>query len=1009
MKRIILLILCMILILPSVYVCAEGQHTLYNVNVDAGDGVESLKAVVNDGEIYIRTKDFSKITRYNFDEATSSFLIDGQAFEKAFKWVRIDKKNKKIQVKTHNIDLDNYYEVDDELYLPFSQMLPILNASIYEIKNSVIYIANNRISLAEILYEFDIQDYWFNMSDEFANKDFLAVAFVIPSYLFDTVVNFRYNRLDIFTHSGEYSDYKDIFSGFLVDDNLYLEAMAKEPNALDEASDFFTSVNSTSKKLNSIYGWVEQAGKSEIDSNTGGKLLDALKESYDSKELEYDNLKGLNDAWTSGAVSFADVFESLNYAYTYITQVEDNRKMLNSVYNVNKKMHNKEVDRRAAKQVYDLYGEKVVTAITKEIAGSFTEDAIKDLVSPIAIYEATAKVAGIAINAVVPYDADDIAKMPLYANIISSASSKYLSYSTETDEETTNLRLSLLLSMISSKKCFEIMKDAFDGAGKNGSYYQSKIKKIDKLIMALYMAEENTEFDSYEHFEEYSSKYKKTIEKSGVLNSLAEYTADEFDINKMLLNSQWISNGVSVGMLEMFEFYEDGTYITGLRGAESNEYIFSYKFENNRLYLYESNGYEDVLEYNEDTDQWISTVREVRTSRDYLDGEGNIKCDTEPKTLTRVLEPDRYVWKTKKQIKPSDIDVSEYIQIYHPIFLAYQTIERYGKSADIVYEYPFVNSEILGRSEVDTFYYVLDDVNSDSVPELVISSFNAEDYVIWDIYGIEDNKFKDIFKEKSSMRRNFKICQDGIIRKTTSESAGYVSHVYYELNGVNVKKCLYLAEIDEEFDGYVDYYIKGENGGERITKQEYTDLVNQHNTRNDFEWKKISDYTMSELLNFDYNHSNINNKLFNCIGKSKAEVSDELGPIVESEYYLGGKIYVHDSFDGYVFYKDIGFMADVIDDVPETSKCIGVGCPIKNIIDSMETDSCSIDMLSEMFGNYTLVSENTVADDSYKYIYEFSYGACNIIVKSNELDPEVKYIFIYDKSYCQYKGEIPKF
>ena len=575
MKRIISLILCVILIFPSIYVCAEEEYTFYKVNVDAGEGVKSLKAVVNDGEIYIRTKDFSKITRYCFDDATSSFLVDGQGFEKAFKWVQIDTKNKKIRVKTHELDLDNFYEINNELYLPFSQMLPILNACIYEIKDDVIYIANNKISLAEILYDFDIQDYWFNMSDEFANKDFLAVAFVVPSYIFDTVVDFRFDRLDIFTHSGDFNDYKDIFSEFLADDNLYLEAMAKEPTVLDETADFFSSVNSTSKKLKSIYGWVEQAGKSEIDSKTGGKLLDALKESYDSKELEYDNLKGLNDAWTSGTISFADVFESLNYAYTYMTQVQDNRQMLNSVYKVNKKIYDKETDRRAAKQVYDLYGKKVVTAITKEIVGKLTEDAIKDLISPIAIYEATAKVAGIAINAAIPYDAGDIAKMPLYANIISSASSKYHSYSTETDEETTNLRLSLLLSMISSKKCFEIMKDTSEGVGKNSSYYQGKIEKIDKLIMALYMAEENTEFDSYEHFEDYKNKNKNAIGESKILNHLDEYDEIPFTNTRYKCRRGDISNYL---FLYEIQFNDDGSVIGN---SENNRMQFAgtYKFD----------------------------------------------------------------------------------------------------------------------------------------------------------------------------------------------------------------------------------------------------------------------------------------------------------------------------------------------------------------------------------------------------------------------------------------------
>ena len=92
------------------------------------------------------------------------------------------------------------------------------------------------------------------------------------------------------------------------------------------------------------------------------------------------------------------------------------------------------------------------------------------------------------LEAFMPFEPGEVAKIPIYSDIVMSASSKYRSYDTLTDENTNNLRLSLLLCMIASKKCFEVMGDVFE----DGDYYENKIKKIDQLIMGLYIAEENT-------------------------------------------------------------------------------------------------------------------------------------------------------------------------------------------------------------------------------------------------------------------------------------------------------------------------------------------------------------------------------------------------------------------------------------------------------------------------------------------------------------------------------------
>lgn len=554
MKRIIAILLSISIIIPCIriYANAKEEYTFYKINIDAGNGAIGEKAIVQSGEIYISADSFSKFTRFSFDKETKTFLIKGQKLKKALKYVVIDIDKKRMFVSgTKFYDLTNLFEIDGKLYLPFCQMLPVLNADIYEVNDEVIFISNHKLSLSEVLYDFNITDYYFNIASEFYNMDWAALLTIVPNYIWDTVVDVRFDRLDILYDSGDYNDYKHAFSDFLSDDNLYLKAMAENTSIIDSTISFFNEANNTSKKLKSVYGWIEASGKTKISSEKGGKLLDSLKAYYDSGDLRIDNLKGLNDAWTKGKISFGDYIKILTYAYTYATQIEDNRKMLSAVYDIGSKTDKNESSRKAAKQVYDLYGDNIIPALHKELATIITSDTLENL-SPIGIYTATAKVAGVVLETFMPFNPGDVAKLPVYSDIVLSASSKYSSYDTSTDKSTENLRLSLLLCMIASKKCYEVMADLFDD---DSTYYKNKIKKIEQLIMGLYITEENTEFDSFEHFDSFKEKNLSKIKN--LLGNLTVY--------KDFLNE-----------------VEVGVYLHNIRDTLYNEFII-HKIDENAL------------------------------------------------------------------------------------------------------------------------------------------------------------------------------------------------------------------------------------------------------------------------------------------------------------------------------------------------------------------------------------------------------------------------------------------
>lgn len=519
MKKVVAVLICFVILIScmSVSVCAEENHKFYSVSITSSEKVYSEKALICDGDIYIPAESFSKYTRYEYDAEGHCFTIKGQSREKAFKFILVDPSKKRICVSMSGLsfyDLSDYFVVDNIEYLPFCQMLPFLNAEIYDVENGTIYVANNKLSIAEVLYDFDIADYKFNMANEFLDSGLLASAFILPSYLLDTVVNVRFGRLDIITHSGEYNDYKDIFSEFIAEDNLYLKAKAEEPESVELLLDVFNQAGESSKDLHSVYEWIEDAGKTNISSDTGGVLLDSLKEYYDSGELKTDDIKGINDAWTKGKVSLADCIETSVYIYNFFNLIEDNRDMLDAVYEVGDPPKVKNAEKRAAIHIYDLYGDNVIPAITQEIISKYSQDVLNEYLNPFAVYTSAAKVAGFVLKEVMPYSYGDVSKLSLYSNVVNTASSKYGSYMISSKGEAEKIRLSLLLCLMASKKCYEIMEETSDGYNMDKSYYEDKVEKIDQMIIALYAVAENKKFDSLSNVQDIKDK---NIEKVKVI------------------------------------------------------------------------------------------------------------------------------------------------------------------------------------------------------------------------------------------------------------------------------------------------------------------------------------------------------------------------------------------------------------------------------------------------------------------------------------------------------------
>ena len=167
-RKALCLILALALVLPllSLGVRAEEQQFCL-VRIDAGNGPQEERAIISDGELYISAESFGRYTYFEFHPETNTFLMKGQQEHLAFKKVVINPETKQIGTMNRIFDLKDCFTVDGTIYLPFCQMMPILNSQILAAGEGTIYVSNPKMTLAGALYDFYLNDYFFDLYNEF--------------------------------------------------------------------------------------------------------------------------------------------------------------------------------------------------------------------------------------------------------------------------------------------------------------------------------------------------------------------------------------------------------------------------------------------------------------------------------------------------------------------------------------------------------------------------------------------------------------------------------------------------------------------------------------------------------------------------------------------------------------------------------------------------------------------------------------------------------------------------
>lgn len=547
-KRIISLILCAVLLISFIPVSAHADEiTFYQIRIDAGNGVKTEKAIIEDGEIYIPATSFGKYTRFEFDTDSQTFLIKGQEADKAFKKVLVNAETKKAAVGTKLIELRNSFVVDGVSYLPFCQMLPVLNADIAGVFSDVIYVTNNDLTMADLLYDFDINDYVFDINEEFYGNAWLAAGYIIPSYAFDSVIRKRFNRLDVIFNSGTKEDYEIILGDYLKDDELFHEAK-KDQDAAGKLLENLTGLGDMGEYFYNAYDWIKSVAEMEISSDLKKYLEPSdlellLKQGYTGDTFD-DELGQILKAFydgevisdnqiyqdiTAGGVSFVEGLQAVDYLYSVLNMVDDHKNMLDAVYSVadsdtKSTFFMSDVERGAAIRVYDLYSGDFTLSFSKRVLEEAFDRVVDGtILENFNVYSLTVGLAGEILELYIPGDSGDRGRLHLHANVITSARSKAAVADLTTEETTNDYRLSLLLALIASRKCYQTLVETPTIIEFDTTYYDNRVAKIEDMIKGLYLLADNVAFDTYENYEKFAQDNLDVVNESSILSTLDIY------------------------------------------------------------------------------------------------------------------------------------------------------------------------------------------------------------------------------------------------------------------------------------------------------------------------------------------------------------------------------------------------------------------------------------------------------------------------------------------------------
>lgn len=545
MKKIISILLLVAILIPAftymaIFAIDTSEYTKNSILVDfRGTYVYVNVFVSEDGTILMpsdilmffgdlkRRTDSSEYV-YSKSDSSNTYEIDRE--------IRISKNGSYgksvIQISGKGslagtyVNFTDSYTDNEILYLPLEQIVPFLDAKIEITENGILHIYPNPVSIFEALSYGNLN----HMLDPDYDNDYYNVLFDLSdsngcaalSMFVDTIMG-RLDRMDFIFDSGTIKDYKALYEKMLVENKAYLSAFDEAKTPYDKVFEEYAENLKDAKDVIEI-------GKEMFDGKT-----ESLEYMMASKNFaSYGNFSDFGDTIVVLGDTIDALYKIINYADVLNKMVDDHQEMLYVVYG-NGDVKNTSAG-VAANEVADLYGNHTGKKIK-----SWGLSALRDFASEIMIDAVTKPITPYlvvcnAIKDIIPGDLSKDYNQIYLATIVGDSRKAFANYYNNMSfnrESLNNLRLSLLMTMFSSKYGYDIAS-MFDIEDYPNSDRSIKRVTVNNWLEKLYLAADSVECCTPEYYSDMRDELSKSVENLQLVGNTTPDNPNDFESSKGL-------------------------------------------------------------------------------------------------------------------------------------------------------------------------------------------------------------------------------------------------------------------------------------------------------------------------------------------------------------------------------------------------------------------------------------------------------------------------------------------
>lgn len=495
------------------------------VNKDGSSSEIILSVLVLNDELYIHPHDLAKITRYSFVSDASRLI-----FKLGHKSVVVDLSTNTMLVNFTSQEFSGYLKVENDYFLPMSEILPWLNVECYESKGTL-YIDSDIISYWEAIADFNSNDYLFDLAENYGQTTGDVVGLCAIS-VFDSILDLDNLWKKVVCIDGtrlyDYEIYKSCLREFALPESgteADIQKGISEVYELVSASSQF--MNSTYKmlynketyqKLSYLFGEDVAAGSAELPTDA--------KQLTESLKLAKNTLKYLKTGYIYTRIALID---TTAYANALRCIYPENDQSIPVLVKLAVKEAVQALDSQqgaiinGSLTILGEYGSSTLAKVGEEaIEKAISKTALAGVGTYLDIIDATLSLVWPINDAY-----KDLAKMTVYQSIQYDALNAFYKNAGTTQPlsalDISNGRTSALIFLKTAKKCYKAQQKTFDLFGAEG-LLDYKIQEIDSKILEFELAMLAEEHDAISSKDLESAKLKEIWRESQYLTNTT--TAD---------------------------------------------------------------------------------------------------------------------------------------------------------------------------------------------------------------------------------------------------------------------------------------------------------------------------------------------------------------------------------------------------------------------------------------------------------------------------------------------------